>query len=182
MSPVELGSPVRVVMTKWGDLPHWEFDAVALGGDEHGSWFGVPAGALLQRPGASFVTETDQVVLAPIGRAGADGWWVATFHAPGYVVSTYVDMTTPPTSDDARVHAVDLDLDVIRTAEGHVFVDDEDEFAEHRLAYGYPADVVSSAEASAAWVLESVLAERAPFDGDTSATWLGVLREVLRRR
>ena len=35
------GDAVRVVMTKWGDRPHWEFDATYLGSDEHGDWIGI---------------------------------------------------------------------------------------------------------------------------------------------
>ena len=50
-----------------------------------------------------------------------------------------------------------------------------DQVAEHRVSLGYPPEVVSSAEASCAWVLESVLEERAPFDGDTSEGWFSVL-------
>ena len=63
------------------------------------------------------------------------------------------------------LRAVDLDLDVIRLPDplppvesapwdvppagpGEVFVDDEDEFAEHQVLYGYPADVVAAAQAS----------------------------------
>ncbi len=47
------------------------------------------------------------------------------------------------------LRAVDLDLDVVRGNTGRVWVDDEDEFAEHRVAFDYPEDVVTSAVASA---------------------------------
>ena len=124
----------------------------------------------MARPGASFVTETDQVGLVP-----RDAGWLATFHAPGYVVATYVDMTTVPVWDGATCRAVDLDLDVIRTAGGDVFIDDEDEFAEHQVAFGYPADVVTLAEEACAWVQEAVLQERVPFDGTTSDRWFAAL-------
>jgi len=172
---MRLGDPVRLAMTKWGAVPHWEYDATYLGGDDHGVWIGMPSGTFMSRPGASFTTTVDQVTLVP------DGWWVATFHAPGFPVRTYVDMTSAPVWDDARIRAIDLDLDVIRTDDGHVFVDDEDEFAEHQVAFGYPPEVVSLAEASCAWVLESVIEERAPFDGDTSEAWLGVLARLRPR-
>ena len=178
---VELGDPLRVVMTKWGGAPHWEFEAIYLGLDEYGDWVGIWAGSLMTRPGASFVTATDQVGLVPHADAGGAGAWLATFHAPGYEVVTYVDMTTAPAWDGARVHAVDLDLDVIRPAEGHAFVDDEDEFAEHQVSLDYPSGVISLAEESCAWVLESVLAERAPFDGGTSDAWLDMLAGRRRR-
>ena len=56
---------MRVEMTKWGERPHWEFDAHHLGRDEYGDWVGIPAGTLMTRPGARFVTETAQAGLVP---------------------------------------------------------------------------------------------------------------------
>ena len=44
-------------MTKWGDRPHWEFDAVLLGSDEHGDWLGIPGGTHMSRPGAAYVAQ-----------------------------------------------------------------------------------------------------------------------------
>ena len=44
----------------------------------------------------------------------------------------------------------DLDLDVIRTGDGTVFVDDEDEFAEHRVSLAYPERWVDQARVTAA--------------------------------
>jgi hypothetical protein len=169
VAPVSLepGTSVRLEMTKWGDRPHWEFAATYLGSDEHGEWIGIPAGTPMARPGAAFVTETAQVGLVPHGVG-----WVATFIAPGYQFATYVDMTSVPWWDGTTCRAVDLDLDVIRGSEGDVLVDDEDEFAEHQVAFGYPTEVITLAEESCAWVLEQVLEERAPFDGASSDRWL----------
>jgi hypothetical protein len=39
-------SDVHVTFRKWPARPHWEFDAVRLGNDEHGVWLGAPAGVL----------------------------------------------------------------------------------------------------------------------------------------
>lgn len=167
------GTPVRLVTTKWGDRPHWEFDATYLGADAHGDWIGIPVGTPMARPGAAFVTEAAQVGLVP-----PDAGWLATFHAPGWPVATYVDMTTVPVWDGDVVRAVDLDLDVVLLAGGDVFVDDEDEFAEHRVRFGYPPDVVALAEEAAAWVSEAVLQQRAPFDDDTAAGWLDRLSRL----
>ncbi len=176
------GDPVHVALTKWGERPHWEFDARYLGCDEHGEWIGIPTGTPMARPGAAFIPETDQVSLVPRPDAGGGAGWLATFNAPGYLAHTYVDMTTVPRWLDVHgalgptVSAVDLDLDVIRAATGDVWVDDEDEFDDHRLRHAYPPDVVALARTSCAWVLEEVLAERPPFDGDSAAQWLSVLR------
>ena len=57
------GDLVRVVMTKWVDRPHWEFDCRFLGSDEHGDWLGISAGTRMARPGATYIAPTDQVGL-----------------------------------------------------------------------------------------------------------------------
>jgi protein associated with RNAse G/E len=74
-------------------------------------------------------------------------------------------MTTPPawSPDGDHVTMVDLDLDVVRTRTGQVYVDDEDEFAQHQVQLGYPADVVALAQGSCEEVLAAVRAEQAPF-------------------
>lgn len=178
------GSPVHVVMTKWGDRPHWEYTGTVLGEDEHGTWLGYPRGLLVARPGYSFVTEVESVALVP-----REGWFLARFHAPGIWCDRYVDISTPPVWDGATLRAVDLDLDVIRMAPepppggednqrppwGTVYVDDEDEFAEHRIAFGYPDDVVAAAEASRDAVLADMQAQVPPFDATTTERWLAAV-------
>ena len=71
--------------------------------------------------------------------------WLATFHGPGGIVWTYVDMTTVPKWAGRTVRAVDLDLDVVEDLDRNVFVDDQDEFDEHRVEFSYPRDVVDLA-------------------------------------
>jgi hypothetical protein len=177
--PLEQGDPIRIELTKWGDRPHWEFAGVYLGTDEHGDWIGFTAGTLMARPGMEVRPANDQVGLVP---AGADGHraWLGTFHGSGGTVRTYVDMTTVPRWDGAVVRAVDLDLDVIETLEGEVIVDDEDEFAEHQVLFGYPPEVIALAEATRDAVVAAVTARRAPFDG-SAQRWLAALDELVRR-
>ena len=139
------GTIVRCQMSKWGDRPHWGFDAIHLGSDEHGEWIGAPAGTHHTRPGHTFHSAADAVTLVPAG-----GWYAATFYAPGTWCAVYIDITTPGEWDGTTLRFVDLDLDVVRLADplpdaarqrrvdtgrvaGEVFVDDEDEFAEHQV-------------------------------------------------
>ena len=186
MSTHPPGTPIRCEMTKWGDRAHWQFEGVHLGSDEHGEWLGFPRETHNHRPGFEFLSEVDAVTLVPSG-----GWYAATFHAPGIWCDLYVDITTPGQWDGTVLRAVDLDLDVIRfssesdaprpprgTAEpGAAFVDDEDEFAEHQVAYGYPDDVVAAAQASCDAVLAAVRAELPPYDG-THRRWLDELSRL----
>jgi hypothetical protein len=161
------GDPIRVVMTKWGGRPHWEYDGVYLGSDEHGEWLGFPAGTFYRRPGLEFVATFSGVTLVPAGGAAH----LAAFNDPNAKSAIYVDMTTPPVWDGSTLRSIDLDLDVVKPQDGAVYVDDEDEFAEHTVEYGYPPDVVAMAEASAREVLAAVRAGVAPYDG-TAERWL----------
>ncbi len=166
---------VRLETRKWPDSPHWEFDAVWLGADGIGQWVGLPRGTWLSRPGAGFHATAPHVVLVP-----HDAWWVATFYDddPDRPVDTYVDITGPATWHGDTIRCVDLDLDVIRGVSGRVWVDDEDEFAEHRLSLGYPDDVVEGAVRSCADVLARVQADAPPFDRAAAAARIARLRDM----
>ena len=189
---MEPGTLVRCEMTKWGDRPHWSFDAVHLGSDEHGEWVGVPRGTRHTRPGHEFHSSVDSITLVP-----RDAWHLPTFQAPGIWCDLYIDIATPATWDDHVLRAVDLDLDVIRMSDpppagidgtpeaehpaGEIWIDDEDEFAEHQVAYGYPADVIAAAQSSCDAVFAAVSAGVAPYDGSAGA-WFDRLAELTRDR
>ncbi|MCF4120735.1 GNAT family N-acetyltransferase [Antribacter sp. KLBMP9083] len=169
--PSITGSPVRVRYTKWDGTPHWENDAVFLGTDEHGAWVGMPAGTRAARPGAAFTGVWDSVTLFP------EAGWTATFNAwHPKATRIYVDLTDVPrwsaTAVGHEVTMADLDLDVIERASRPAFIDDEDEFAEHQVRYGYPADLVATVRRDADSLLEQVREREAPFDGPTARRWL----------
>ncbi len=63
------------------------------------------------------------------------------------------------------MRAVDLDLDVFRRLDGTVAIDDEDEFEEHQVTYGYPRDVIDLARRSCAEVAASIRADAEPWAG-----------------
>jgi hypothetical protein len=172
------GDAVRLEMTKWGDQPHWAMDAVYLGADAAGDWIGFPLGTVMARPGMSITTRNDQVELVPSAGTAVGRAWLATFHAPGGSMRTYVDMTTVPVWDGRTVRAVDLDLDIVETLDHTVYVDDQDEFDHHRVAFSYPDDVVDLATATRDLVLTAVRDHHPPFDG-SAEPWLDVLRAVV---
>jgi hypothetical protein len=171
------GDPVRVRFQKWGGGEHWSADVLWLGEDEHGWWAGWPAGTRWTRPGAEFASDGRQVGLFPRERGFA-----ATFYEPVNEVPfrLYVDVVTRPilTSGEqaaAELTAVDLDLDVIERFDGGVFVDDEDEFAEHQVAYGYPAEVVAAAEAERDRLIREVADGAEHFSESLAERWRGRL-------
>lgn len=179
------GDVVLVATEKWGGTAHWQFRTVYLGSDEHGDWLGAAAGTLNARPGKEFVCPVDAVTLVPPTHATERGH-LATFYADGFWCGTYVDITTPArwdTGDGVPVlRCADLDLDVVRAQDGRVYVDDEDEFAEHQVSLAYPPHVVAGAVRSCAAVHEAVLAGLPPYDGPTPAAWLTKQREVTGAR
>jgi hypothetical protein len=143
-------------------------------------WVGVTAGTPLRRPGVEIASPQHFATLLP--RAGG---FVATFYDEelrlpvtegGWgAVEVYVDIATTPVWEGSTVSAVDLDLDVIRSRAGRTWVDDEDEFADHRLRYGYPDDLVRAASASCDAVLADVTARRGPYDGRCGPGWVSRL-------
>jgi protein associated with RNAse G/E len=165
-----------MVFSKWGGRPHWEYDARVLGSDEHGTWLGVPHATPMSRPGAAFESSGDQVVLVPETAGFVATFFVRESTAP---CDVYVDITTVPVVDLDRITTVDLDLDVLRGWTGRVWVDDEDEFADHRVRLGYPPEVVTGAVATCERVRRSVELRQPPFDDATPQRWLAALRAVM---
>ncbi len=154
---------MRVVYTKFDGSLHWHHTLQYLGEDEHGTWLGAAAGTTSQRgegPKAVFVQRA--VKLIPVGL-----WWTATFYAAPEATEIYCDITSPPKwPEENCVTMVDLDLDVLRLrANQQVLLVDEDEFAEHRVRYGYPSDVIRSAEQAAAWLQAAIGDGTEPFAG-----------------
>lgn len=141
-----------------------------MGEDSHGVWLGAQAGSIHQRgsePRGRVLRH--QVHLVP-----RNDWWVFTFNAGHPKATHWIDTATPATFEDDRVTTVDLDLDVVRGPGGRVWVEDEDEFAEHQVLYGYPSELVENAERATA-ELERALADlREPFDAVANA-WLARL-------
>lgn len=171
------GDPIHLDFAKWDGAQHWQRDAVWLGSDAHGTWVGARAGSVMHRPGVTVVAEVDDVMLLP-----AD-LWAATFSdvEDADRIEVYVDITTEPEwlAEPPRVRLIDLDLDVVRRGET-TYIDDEDEFAEHRVRYGYPAETVARCERTAAEILGQVASRTGPFAPHVAHGWFTVLRELPR--
>ncbi|WP_460522150.1 DUF402 domain-containing protein [Flindersiella endophytica] len=152
---------------KWDGTPHRQTPMAYLGRDGHGCWLGhvlTPADGP-GRPGVTLIPRR--------------GCYVAHFKQPPSLNWIYVDITTEPElgHDGAgwTATATDLDLDVVRREDGRVWIDDEDEFAEHAAGYGYPADVVAVSRSTADAVRIAVRDAAEPF-GTTWRQWIDRLR------
>ncbi|MFK0237760.1 DUF402 domain-containing protein [Streptomyces vinaceus] len=168
------GSSVLVDVRKYDGRVSARWTAVRLGEDEHGVWLGTARGVPVSSSAGERPARFAYVVLVP-----RSGWWTATFCAdPGPQV--YCDVCTVPewSADGTVVSMVDLDLDVVRPRGGEAHVEDEDQFAERRVRYGYPDGVVEAAQQTCEWLLERVGPERGgavePF-ATTYRYWLGLV-------
>jgi hypothetical protein len=165
------GDVIRVRYTKWGGGDHWSFGGRWLGADAHGVWVQVPIGTPFAKPGKQIAAERHHVILFP-----HDLPFTAAFYRPlpdddGQQIATYVDISTVPEWTNDSVTMVDLDLDVIRSGNGDIKVDDEDEFTHHQQLLRYPEHLVALAESSCAARLSEVRGNREPFD-QVAAAWL----------
>lgn len=176
------GAEVVFQFRKWDGSPHWRHECVYLGSDEWGIWLGQPLGWRSARPGRSFVAEGPFVTLLP---PSGDYALTANRHRRDGM-RVYVDLAwdvrpgdADGLPDPALFTGIDMDLDVVRVeGERGTWIDDEDEWDEHRVRYGYPAEVQRHLEALAADLEQRVRAQVPPFDDATAGVWLDRLEEL----
>ncbi len=134
------GTPLVFRWRKWGGGPHWEHECVYLGSDVHGDWVGQRDGWRSARPGVDTVSDGDNVTLIP-----PSGEYAATLNATHPRIAIYIDVAWDLRWDAAADPAgipsptgIDMDLDVVRARDGRgIWIDDRDEWDEHRVQYGY---------------------------------------------
>lgn len=153
---------------KWDGSPHWEHDCVFLGSDEWGDWFGQLPGWRSSRPGREFVAEHANVTVFP-----PSGDYAFTRNQRPARTHTYIDLAWDlHWAEDGTPTGIDMDLDVVDREVGGVYIDDRDEWDEHRVAFGYPLDIVEQLETLAGDLESRVRAGVAPFDEAVPDAWL----------
>lgn len=167
-------SDVRVEWLKWPSSPHRLTPMTKLGEDRHGQWLFAPRGT----PASSDATGAEPlpanfITLLPSGPQ----WWVATWMSgnPDIDIALYVDIVQPPEwVSDSHVRIVDLDLDIIRLADGSTVVDDEAEFESNSVSLAYPREVIAAATETAARVSSEMSAQVPPFTATPGRAWLSL--------
>lgn len=172
MSPLPApGARLLFRWRKWDGSPHWEHDCIYLGSDRWGDWVGQRDGWRSARPGVDTSSKGDSVTLIPPG-----GEYAATFNATHPRVAIYIDVAWDVRWEGGTPVGIDMDLDVVRARDGRgIFIDDRDEWEEHRVRYGYPQGIVARLEEVALDLEREVTQESVPFDGPTAARWLAEL-------
>lgn len=166
------GTPLLFRWRKWDGGAHWQHQCVYLGSDDWGDWLGQKAGWVSARPGRFVSAAQPNVTLIT-----PSGEFAFTRNARPQRTRTYIDIAWDVRWVDGSPTGIDMDLDVVDHSERGAYIDDRDEFEEHRLRYGYPLDIVASLEQRAAELLVAVREQRAPYDEATPARWLERLAE-----
>ena len=182
----EPGTEIVFQWRKWDGSPHWRHECVWLGSDAWGDWVGQPGGWRSERPGRSFAAHGLNVTLVP--PSGDYALTVNRDHPTGMRI--YIDLAweahagaADGSADPLLFTGIDMDLDVVRVGveergERGTWIDDEDEWDEHRVQYGYPADVQRHLEALAADLEQRVRAQLPPVDDATADVWLDRLEAL----
>src|SRR6218665_1539280 len=170
---------------KWDGSVHWRHECVYLGSDEWGDWLGQPVGWNSRRPGVTVDAERPHLTLVP--PCGDYALTVNRDHPRGLRV--YIDVAWDvhwgsAAGDDRAaedlpiITGIDMDLDVVRRTDTQgeyplgTYIDDRDEWEEHRERYGYPEDVVEHLEELTGELEEAVSEQHPPFDDATADVWL----------
>lgn len=168
MSP---GQPYVLQFFKHPDSPHWRHEAVWLGEDEFGVWLGAKAGARHQKgPEPARMILRDQVHLVP-----RSAWWVLTYNPRHPTAVHWIDVSTPASFEPDRVLTVDLDLDVARSPDGRVWIEDQDEFELHQHQLQYTREMVATAAATAESMAQALEELVEPFR-TVAGDWLSRLQ------
>jgi hypothetical protein len=158
--------PIEVRGFKWPRRRTAVAIAHLLGEDEFGRWLGITKGNpwWTADRAISGTFETSFVKVVPNGT-----FWTACFNLVDPVVD--VDIVLPVQWVNDALEEVDLELDILRSADGSVRVRDQREFDRVREAWAMPADIAAQAELTCKEVRELVALGAEPF-GNAGRVWL----------
>lgn len=151
---------------KWPHRPTAVAIAYLIGEDVFGRWLGISRGSpwWAEDGSRSGVFEMPFVKLVPTG-----AFWTACFHPVDPIID--VDIVLPPRWLGDTLEEVDLELDILRSADGSVRVRDREEFAHVRETWSMPGDIAARAEETCEQVRALVEMAAEPF-GDVGRAWL----------
>ena len=178
-----IGAAVALRQRKWDGSSHRRASMLYLGSDKFGGWLAnadgspFPVDSEARDPARVSVRRGTHVMLVPHA-----GCYLAHFNAPPHRTAVYADITTAPEfcADGSgwSIAAVDLELDVVRSADGQAWIEDEDEFAAHTVRYGYPPEIVARTRVAADEVLAAALHGTEPF-GAIWRSWVSRAAAIL---
>jgi protein associated with RNAse G/E len=167
--PVRLGErDIRLHSAKYDGALNYTWSAQVLHEDETGFvWFS-PAETAFIRPTHTHPTPYDWVGICWYDRWYAIDASLVPPHAAGKAGTLhhyYCNIGAPGAWHGNTFRYVDLDLDLVVYPDGAQQLLDEDEFSDHRVRLGYPAEIIGAAEDAARDVATLARSGASPFDG-----------------
>ena len=132
----------------------------------------VPGGRPVYVPDQSHWVESGQTTSA-VELYFEDRWYNVWHLRDDTTTLWYCNVAMPASFDGQTLRWVDLDIDIRCYRDGVPEVLDEDEFEQHRIELGYPAEVVERALAARDEALRLAREQAFPFDYETQ---IGALR------
>jgi uncharacterized protein len=155
---------IRVV--KWPDRRMGIAHVTVLGEDQFGRWMGAVAGSPWWMADGS---DSGTFITSFVKLIPEDTYWSVCFNHVDPIVD--VDMVLPVQWREDIIEEVDLELDVLRFADGTVSIRDQDEFDRVRSLYAMPDAIVERAETTCEQIRGRVEAGDEPF-GTVGFAWL----------
>ena len=151
---------------KWPHRPISVARASVLGEDRFGHWLGVTKGSLWWAADHSH----SGVFLQSFVKLISNGtFWSVCFHPVDPMID--VDIILPVSWNDDVLEEIDLELDILRSANGEVWVRDQDKFEHVRTTWNMPNDIAVRAESTCEHVRLLVEQVMEPF-GSVGHSWL----------
>jgi hypothetical protein len=154
---------LHIASTKYDGSLHYQYDAylVDITGPLIRCWVDIGTPWISYR--GSGITRHQETVLF-----FTDRWYnVRHNHETNAArFEIYANIALPARLEVGTIHWVDLDIDLIRDARG-VTIDDEDEFADHRVRMSYPEEVVAQVLEATAEATRLLHQNAFPFDRET---------------
>src|SRR5262245_31179109 len=157
---------------KWPRRPTATAVVQLLGEDAFGRWLGIAKGApWWAADGArSGVFNTSFVKVVP-----NETFWTACFNPIDPLVD--VDLVLPVRWIDDVLEEVDLELDILRFADGSVRVRDQEAFDQVRQTWAMPGEIATQAQATCSQVRMLVEQGVEPF-GAVGRAWLRLVDQL----
>ena len=157
---------VEVRGFKWPRRPTSVACASVLGEDQFGQWLGVTKGSAWW---AADRSHTGIFLHSFVKLVPSNTFWSVCFHPVDYAVD--VDIILPVHWTGDILEEVDLELDILRSPDGKVWVRDHDKFDRMRTEWSMPPEIARQAENTCQQIRLSVEQAHEPF-GSIGLAWL----------
>ncbi|XSG76892.1 hypothetical protein ACP8Y2_07765 [Herpetosiphon llansteffanensis] len=142
---------------KWPKRPTAQTMGYLLGADKFGHWLGIVAGSRWQASnGQQGTFEQAFVKLIP-----ANAYWSACFNLSGKLID--VDIVLPHQWNDQLVEEVDLEIDLLKMADGSIEIRDQAEFAAVCQRWPMPASLIEQVHSTTAQIYQQLATGIEPF-------------------